>query len=215
MNFTFEKTDPSCFNILPIRFDEDPVQSLSTIGINFSALDAEVCNLGFSATNIWNPLYTDFEVSSGDWDSVFDTVQSFSACWQSTYTTVRDLSAAWLTPISIIYPSVFASGDFDKDIILGWVISNFPVEQGGCINYLNGQRMKVFSLEHSNRDQAITARCNAKVRVTWIGIGTITRTCGCTCKPTTVNCPDRYVNSVRGIEFIVEDGQWVYLQDIY
>ena len=218
MNVTFEKIDPSCFNILPIRFSEDPVQSLSTIGINFSALDAEICNLGFSATNLWNPLYTEFVDNSGNWDSVYNTVHDFSACWQSTFTTVRDLSAAWLSPITIIYPSIFNPGDFDQSVITSWVQTNFPVSQGNCINYLNGQRMKVFSLEYKVSKQDITARCNANGGVSiikWIGIGQILSTCGCNCSPVTVSSSDRYVNQIRGIEYIVTNGVWVYLQDIY
>lgn len=218
MNFTFSKIDPSRYNILPIRRDECPEQSLSTIGINFSALDAELCNIGFSAENYWNPMYTQFSTNSSSWNSVFNTIASNSACWQSTYLTVSQLSAAWLSPITILYPSVFEESSFNRTTIENWVKDNFPVTQGGCVNYLNGQIMKIFTLEYAVKEQAVTCRCNAtqgKLNVRWIGIGAIPINCGCSCKAGSVMCPDKFVKKVLGIEMIVDDGEWIYLRDVY
>ena len=118
--------------------------------------------MSFSAENVWNPLYNDFEANSASWDSVFNTVNSFSACWQSTYTTVKTLSTAWLSPISIVYPGVFGDATeyngTTNDSFVSWVNSSFPVSQGGCINYLDGQRLKLFSLGRSYSNQTITGK---------------------------------------------------------
>ena len=218
MNFTFTKVDPSCYNVLPIRWDECPEQSLSTIGINFSALDAETCNLGFSAENVWNPLYTEFSTNSALWNSVFTTVNSFSACWQSTYNTVQSMSAAWISPITIIYPNIFAPATYSKVAVTAWIAANFPVSQGGCVNYLNGQVMKVFSTEYAQSQQNRTGRCKRNYQpgiITYIGNNKKKVQCGCSCVPKPVTCKDKYINRVYGIELVVVNGGWVYLRDIY
>ncbi len=218
MNFTFEKLDSSCFNILPLSWNECPKETLSTIGINFSALDAEVCNLSFSAENFWNPLYSDFVSNSANWNSVFTTVRDNSSCWQSTYITVRELSASWLSPMTIIYPSVFAQDVNGQSVIEDWIKTNFPISQGNCVNYLNGQLMKVFSLEYATENQQFSCSCRSnggRVNVRFIGIGTIPVNCGCSCSPGSVNCPDKFVKKVLGFQFVVANGEWVYNGDVY
>lgn len=167
MNFNFTKIDPDCFNILPLRWNECPMATLSTIGFNFSALDAEVCNLGFSATNIWNPLYTEFVENSANWDSVYLTVQENSAKWQSSYMTVRTLSAGWMSPITIMYPYPVATSYFSSSTITSWAAANFPVFNGSCRNYLEGQIMRVFSLDYYTVSQSIPATCYSSGTYFW------------------------------------------------
>lgn len=218
MNISFSKIDPTCYNILPIDWEECPEASLSTIGVNFSALDAEICNLTFSANNYWNPLYTAVSDNSGDWDAVFNLVSENSACWQSTYLTVMETSGAWLTPISIVYPEVIQKDTYNTGTILEWVKSNFPISQGGCINYLNGQILKVFTLKYAISYQSITCNCTSNggtIAVAFIGIGARYVSCGCSCTPGRVNASDRYVDTVEGMEVVVENGEWVFLREIY
>lgn len=218
MNVTFTKLDPTCYNILPIRWDECPEASLSTIGINFSALDAEICNLSFSATNYWNPLYTSFVANSGAWQSVYTVVRDNSACWQSAYLTVKTLSASWLTPLSVIYPETIKSDEYTTATISNWVVENFPIEQGGCVNYVNGQKMRVFTLRYAIEYQDITCRCASQggsASVRFIGIGTRTVSCGCGCSPGRVKATDRYTSDVMGIEMVVQGGAWVYFRNLY
>lgn len=219
MNINFTKIDPTCYNIIPIKEDECPQDSLSTIGINFSALDAEICNLSYSAINYWNPLYTLFEENSGDWDAVYNTVKDNSACWQSTYVTVLESSAYWLTPISVVYSSTFQKDTTNLDTtILAWVKDNFPVEQSGCLNYLNGQRLRVFVLKYAIEQQTSTCNCTASggvAKIRFIGIGSRSINCGCSCKPGRINASDRYVDSVAGYEYVVTNKVWTYLGTIY
>lgn len=216
MDIVLEKLDPSYFNTLPIRWDEDPVQSLSTINFNFSALDTTLCNLEFSANNVWNPLFTDFSSNSGKWDSVFTTVQENSGCWQSTYATVRTLSGSWLNDISVIYPSVVFG--LDRPTITSWLRTNFPVTVGNCVNYLNGQIMNVFILQYSIATQKRTVRCNSRggVKVVPCGGGSSrTINCGCSCNKRVIRITDTYVGKVNGLKYIVDGFNWTYVEDLY
>lgn len=216
MSFTLEKEDPSIFNVLPINWDEDPVSSLSTINLNFSNLDTEICNLSFSADNFWNQMYTDYVANSGKWESMFTTVQTYSGCWQSTYTTVLETSAAWLTPLSVVYP--FPISSLNRPSILTWVENNFPVKTGDCVNYLNGQILNVFALEYTIAFQKQTVRCGTR------GGGSVTRqcggsnvtfNCGCQCRAETIKVNDRYTRAVRGLKYIVDEFDWSYVGDLY
>lgn len=202
MSFTFEKDDPSLFNVLPIRWDEDPVRSLSTINLNFDNLDTELCNISFSANNFWNELYTDFTANSGKWDSVFTTVQTYSAYWQSTYTTVSETSAAWLSPVTVIFPNPISS--LNRPAMLEWLQINFPAKTGSCVNYLNGQIMNVFALEYTIAFQKQTVRCGTRGGVV-----------GCQCRAETIKLNDRYTRAIRGLKYRVVGYTWEYVEDLY
>lgn len=218
MTISFSKLNPTCYNILPISWSEDPKTSLSTIGINFSALDTSLCNLYTSAENLWSPMFSVFQNVSANWESVYNTVISNSACWQSTYLTVRTLSAHWLTPITIVYPNVIKKADYSIASILTWVKSSFPISSQNCTNYINGQLLKVYTLRYAIEQQQITCRCAANggtIYINYIGAGSRPVQCNCTCTPGRVEVSDRYVDDIKGVEFIVQNGEWVYFKDLH
>jgi hypothetical protein len=216
MSFTLEKEDPSLFNILPIKWEEEPVTSLSTINLNFENLDTEICNISFSADNFWNSMYNDYVANSGKWESMYTTIQTYSACWQSTYTTVLETSAAWLSPISVVYPAPVSS--IIHPAILQWVEAAFPVKTGSCVNYLNGQVLNVFVLEYTVGLQKQTVRCGTR------NSGIVSKRCpggevikidsGCECRAETIKINDRYTRAVRGLKYVVSEFDWTYVGSI-
>lgn len=226
------KIDPSIFNILPIKWEEEPSDSLSSININFLSLDAGVCNLELSGNNFWNPLYNDFNSGSAEWESLFSTVRDNSACWSSTYNTVRTLSSRWSSPVSIIYP--FPINSVNPTTFSAWVIRNFPVRTGTCINYTEGQEFFLFIKEWDERIQRIEGDCEKKLKnqgpdlkcisavMTYNPIppnwGGYKKHCDklYKCKNRgALKFKDRYTSRVRGLRFVVENGQWVYKNLMY
>jgi hypothetical protein len=200
MSVTLEKDNPAIFNILPIRWEEDPVTSLSTINLNFENIDTEVCNLGFSAHNIWNKLYDDVQEYSDSWNSAFTTIQTFSGCWQSTYTTVSTASAGWLCPITVVFPTIITTY-LSHTPYLSWLRLVFPTRVGTCVNYLNGQVLYLYIMTQTFRNQQQTIRC---------GVANPTNCAKFRCNPKNIRIKDRYVNYTVGLEFTVVDGIWTY-----
>lgn len=236
MSFTLQKEDPSKFNILPIRWEEDPVESLSTINLNFENLDTEICNLSFSAENFWNPLYTEFQENSAKWESIFTTVSTYSSCWQSTYTTVLEFSGGWLSPITIMYP--IPVGNIDINFLTNWVRTSFPVRRGGCLNYLNGQELYLYALEFAIARQNINSNAGKFtfdfdvspqfwnkqrspnrftrspnnpniINVRCIG-NLFPLVIRGKCSRGFVRVTDRYTKAARGFRYKVENFQWIY-----
>lgn len=204
MSITLEKNNPAIFNILPIKWDESPVSSLSTINLNFESLDTEICNLGFSATNIWNKIYDYTESKSESWDSAFTTLETFSGCWESTYTTVANSSAGWLCPITILYPAIISTY-LTPSSYLGWLKLVFPTKNGTCVNYLNGQRLFLYINHQSIKHQLLKVSC------------TVRNPSGCMkfrCNPKNLKIKDRYISGTIGLEFLVSGGQWTFVKRI-
>lgn len=232
MDIVLEKKNHSMFNVLPIGWNEDPVDSLSTININFESLDTVVCNLEYSATNIYNPLYNDFREASGSWDSVYDTINENSACWQGAYNTVRTLSAMWTSPISVIYP--FPLTSVSPEIFTNWINSFFPVKTGTCINYLEGQEFFLFLLQYAEASQKLKLTCKKEMvddaedlkcistPITYLPQGNdwggyrwfCNKLFRCSAGKT-VTIKDRYTKSIRGIKFVVEGETWSNMGLIY
>lgn len=207
------KPDSSCSFVYPILEGEDIGGSLSSINYNFRQLDIQLCNYEYDVTNKWLPAYTYFSGTSSTLLDALTLFQSNSACWTETTSVVNELSSFWLKPITMVYPYPF-TGNTDISTIKAWLNENFPVQGGGCFNYIVGQQLYIFSPEYYSIDRKVS---DSK------GIGkqtvSFTYTCTCISKPTIrrtitkdVDCgtfnlelsvPDQFINTFTGIKFEV------------
>lgn len=230
MDSIFVKDDPSMFKVLPIEWEENPVDSLSTINLNFETLEDSICNLEYSATNFWEPLYNTYQKNSGKWDSMYSTVVNNSASWQGAYNTVEMFSGNWQSPICIVYPSILPS--IDQEVLRAWIDTNFPIVSNGAVNYLEGQQFFIFVTGWDVKIQFKNFTCKkyqtsfskelrriscvrypiAGVNNSYVGACRETVTCS---GGGPVKVEERYENKSYGFKYVVEDGVWKYKGDLY
>jgi hypothetical protein len=235
--------DPEINFTFPIFDMEFAGDSLDTINLNFQSLNNALSNITFSADAYWNPFFDQFNDKLADWDGAYTMVQEFSSCWNDAYTTVQTFSAAWLTPLTIVYPHPFNKDATSIGTMLTWVKSNFPVKTGSCINYLNGQKMYIYSMEYAVNNQVARSNCsfntaNLQFTLYYIenGSGKMTKTVPAkgssriyryglagvsfqgispnynTAAPTQdQKLTDKYIGEIVGIEFCVQNDEWVSL----
>lgn len=225
MSTPLEKIDPSMFNVLPIKWGEDPVNSLSTINLNFSALDVSVCNLEYSANNFWNPLYNDFNSGSAKWESIYDTVNQNSGCWESTNHTVRTLSGGWTSPLTIVYPYPLAS--INISTLTTFINVNFPIRTGSCLNYFVGQELLIFVMRWKQAVQKLDGSCTRietptpipciSKPIPWAPKVRDHCRAGIRCTPSAdLELIDRYVSHNNGYKYIVNSSeQWEFSSSLY
>lgn len=213
------KPDSSCSFVYPILEGENIGDSLSSINFNFRQLDIQLCNYETDINEKWGPTFTYFSENSANIISAVTSFESNSACWREASTTVNELSAFWLKPITMVYPYPF-TGNTDISTIKAWLNENFPVQGGGCFNYIKGQQLFIFSPEYFSINRKVS---DSK------GVGkqtvSFTYTCSCIGKPTIrktikkdVDCgtlsvdlsvPDLFINKFTGIKFEVTDAlEW-------
>jgi hypothetical protein len=162
------KLNPCCILIKDIRECEDIGDSLPTIQFNFENLNAHVCDLELSATQIWDPTYTLVREASALWQNAASLVNQYASAWNNAWATVNAYSAAWLEPITVVYPTpVPFGGSVNVATILSWITTNFPIStapaansQCSVINHPAGQRMWVFVGKLTRAVQLIVATSN-------------------------------------------------------
>lgn len=227
-----QKDDPSMIKVLPINWDEEPVESLSTINYNFEELEKAICDLEFSAANYWDSVYSTYSANSGRWNSAYNTVRDNSANWQNTFTTVRETSGAWHGPISVIYPFPLAS--IDLPAITEWLNQNYPPISEGAVNYIEGQPFLLFIIGWTVSAEVKNHTCKrvktsysaeirriSCVRYAHVGGGILSYAPACreavTCKGSNnkVRVEDRHENRIYGFKFVVNKGVWVYKENLY
>lgn len=217
--------------VYPVMDYENIGDSLSSINYNFRVLDIYTCNFEYSATNIWNNIYTQFQNNSSGWVNASNVVKSNSSCWTNTYNTVRSLSSSWLKPISLIYPFPFDLEGSETSVISDvseWVNSTLPVYNGNCYNFVEGQELYIFTPMYSqiNRVYSETQTIGEKTVQVYCYCGCIGRgsysypavgTVDCGNTRFDVNIPDRVLQEFSGIKFVVDSSisKWVYQSSLY
>lgn len=213
------KPDASCSFVYPILEGENMGDSLSSINYNFRQLDIQMCNYESDILNKWGPTYTYFVENSANIISALSTFESNSACWADATTVVNELSSSFLKPITLVYPYPF-TGNTDIATIRAWLNENFPVTGGGCLNYVVGQQLYIFSPEYYSINRNVTDSKG-------VGKQTVefTYTCSCIGKPTIkktitkdvdcgtlsvdLNIPDQFINHFLGVKFEVTNAmEW-------
>ena len=208
----------NCDLVFPIIDTESIGNSLSSINLNFNALDYELCSIENRDDTTWNPAFTIFSENSAAWVNAFNIVKTNSACWIDTTSTVFETSGFWLKPISIVYPYPFPTST-DIAVVRAWVEDNFPILVGTCYNYIVGQELYVYCPEYTsiNRQSAASktgGTGNKTVRFTYkckcigkttTGVATQTVNCGTVALDLKVNVPDSFINKFVGIKFTVTD----------
>ncbi len=218
------KLDPTCSTTIPLASTWCVENSINILNYNFSALDVATCNLLTSAKNIFNPITTFIQTNSARFENVYTFLSETSAKIEGAATTVNMLSGFWLTPISIIYKDIFDSNCVQNDV-LTWVRANFPAKTGNCINYINGQKLYVFSLKYANLERKFTQSIVAtpehqecytyQVRVIRrIETRTECKTVASTFRDVEYTCFDKYINDVCGYEYCLVNGDWEFIQAI-
>lgn len=217
------KNDPNCSFIVPLASSWCVEDSIDTLNSNFSALDAETCNLTFSAIKM-DPMVTWFESNSSLLLDMMTFVNDMSAKIEGAATTVNTLSSFWLTPITIIYKNILDA--FSMETVRSWVNANFPQKTGNCVNYLNGQKMYVYSLKYAHLDRggvinvttpaytypfvSVTKPIGPKLIIKKTIMVTVPEK---TTSTTTV-CKDQYVGEIAGYELCMADGTWIYVRTL-
>lgn len=217
--------------VFPIGDYESIGDSLSSINYNFNALDVYTCNFEFSASNLWNTVYTMFNTNSASWVSVMNTVKSNSACWDNTFVTVKSLSAVWMKPISLVFPYVFSSeGDSNSIIseVTRWVNEALPIVSGACYNFIVGQELFIFTPQYKQINRILSQTkttgvktVKVKYAVNCIGAGTKSgyknASIDCGSQRLDIAVPDQFVDSFVGLKFVVEatSSRWVYDSTLY
>ncbi len=201
--------------VYPILETENIGYSLSSVNYNFRALDIAVCNQETQILEKWNPAYTVFSENSTRWIDSLNIFAQNSACWYDTATTVQEMSGFWLKPITMVYPYPF-TGNTDIATIRAWLVENFPIEGGGCFNYIVGQQFFIFSPEYFTINRTVSdskgvgkRTVNFTYTCTCIGKPTIRRTVkrdvDCGTYSLELNVPDQFINKFVGIKFEVTD----------
>ncbi len=217
------KIDPTCTITIPLASSWCVENSINILNYNFSALDVNTCNLLTSAKNIFDPITTFITTNSAKFENLFTYISQTSAKIEGAATTVNALSGAWLTPISIIYKDIF--DNCVQNDVLQWVRANFPARTGNCVNYINGQKLYIFSLKYANLERKFTQQVVAtpertecysyQVRVIRrIETRTECKVIPSTFKDVEYTCFDKYINDVCGYEYCLVGGQWEFIKAI-
>lgn len=217
--------------VYPVMDYENIGDSLSSINYNFRVLDIYTCNFEYSANNIWNNIYTQFQNNSSGWINSSNVVRNNSGCWTNTYNTVRSLSSSWLKPISLIYPFPFDLEGSETSVISDvseWVNATLPIYNGNCYNFVEGQELYIFTPMYSDinriysETQSIGEKtvqvvcycgCIGKGAYTYYNTGVVN--CGST--RFDINIPDRVLQEFSGMKFVVDSSisKWVYQSSLY
>jgi hypothetical protein len=126
--------------------------SLSSVNLNYITLEQETLNLQLTSTALWQFMQQYYiEFGSVIKDAV-NTVNSISSSLNTTVTVVQNNSAGWIKPISIIYPSIFYSGESQSTIlqvISSWVNQYYSYsifsENSIQPNYVQSQKLIVYA----------------------------------------------------------------------
>jgi hypothetical protein len=207
------KADPTCNFVYPVLAGENIGDSLSSINYNFRQLDIQQCNIETQVTQQWEPAFTVFSQNSANWIDASTAFSLNSSCWTDTSTVVQEMSGFWLKPITLVYPHPF-TGNTDIQTIRNWLVENFPVEGGGCFNYIVGQQFFIFSPEYYSINRKVSdSRGIGKQAVsfsytcTCISFPTVRRTVkkdvDCGTFNVELNVPDQFINKFVGIKFEV------------
>jgi hypothetical protein len=143
------KINPVVSFVFPLNHGECVGDSYETIRLNFNALDNAIANLSLSADAIWNPYGKYINENKTAMDQTIQLVGEMSACWDSTYETVAELSTAFLSPMSLVYPTIYPkAAEADENPIIAsiteWLNNTFVLMNGTCRNYIIGQTAYVF-----------------------------------------------------------------------
>lgn len=219
MSIEICKTDPNCSFVYPVLGGENIGDSLSSINYNFRQIDIQLCNQETDVLTDWQPTFNVFAENSASWISAMTIFETNSACWLDSATTVQEMSGFWLKPITMVYPYPF-TGNTDIATIRAWLVENFPIQGGGCFNYIVGQQFYIFSPEYYSINRIVSDSKG-------IGKQTVSFSYTCTCigKPTIrrtvqkdVDCgtyslelsvPDQFINKFVGLKFEVNSSfEW-------
>lgn len=218
-NITLCKINSACQITVPLLSTWCAEGSIDTLNFNFSAMDVATCNLLSSAVDYYDPFTTLVQDNSARLIGAVDWIDRYGDDVEATATTVQMLSSQWLTPISIIYKDILDS--HDEVTVRAWVNANFPQYTNNCINYINGQKMLVYSLKyaHIDRSNANSITVPGYVFNYKYTVRVITRiekrSIDVQVPPRVVEgsyaCVDQYVGDVVGYEYCLTNGVWSYL----
>lgn len=217
-NISLCKDDPDCQIAVPLLSSWCMEGSIDTLNFNLTALDTATCNLLYSAVNIYDPFTTIIQENSAKLIQASDWIEKYGDKVEGAATTVQMLSSQWLTPISIIYKDIL--DEYDEPTVRAWVNANFPQYTNNCLNYINGQKMLVYSLKyaHIDRKNSKKIRIPGYVYQYEYTVRVITRIekryQPIQIPPKTIDasytCQDQFVGDVVGYEYCLTNGVWNY-----
>lgn len=217
---TLCKVDPNCKLIVPLAPSWCVEDSIETLNYNLSALETQTCNLLLSAKQFYNPFTFFVQQNSAKILKSVAWIDDNGAKIEGAATTVQMLSSQWLTPISIIYKDILDG--FDESLVNTWINANFPQYTNNCINYINGQKMFVYSLKYAHilstgATQNVTipgytyiysynVRVITRLEARYIDIPVPAKTI------TVPNpCVDQYIGDVIGYQYCLTNGVWSFV----
>ena len=216
--------------VFPIPDTGNIGDSLSSINYNFETLDVYTCNFEFSASNIWNNIYTIVNDNSANWVDAMTTFSSNSGCWDETYTTVKNLSGMWLKPISLIYPYPFNIEGSEEQIIneiTTWVNQSLPVNSQTCVNFIVGQELFIFTPQYSQINKIFSQEKTTGTKTVQVSFNTyVIGRSFTSIKNVNVDCgsqrldieiSDQFVSNFTALKFIVNPAgsEWIYDSALY
>jgi hypothetical protein len=218
-NISLCKDDPNCQITVPLLSTWCLEDSIDTLNFNLTSLDVATCNLLYSAVNFYDPFTSIVQQNSAKFIQASDWIEQNGDKVEGAATTVNMLSSQWLTPISIIYKDVLDS--HDEATVRAWVNANFPQYFNNCLNYINGQKLFVYSLKyaHINRENTqkitvpgyvfnyqYTVRVISRVQVISTPVQVPPKVIDAS-----YTCQDQYVGDVIGYEYCLTNGTWNYI----
>lgn len=218
-NITLCKTNSACQITVPLLSTWCAEGSIDTLNFNLSALDVATCNLLSSAVDYYDPFTTVIQNNSARLIQAAEWIDLYGDDIEAAATTVQMLSSQWLTPISIIYKDILDS--HDEATVRAWVNANFPQYTNNCLNYINGQKMFVYSLKYAHINQPnnnsitvpgyvfnyeYTVRVITRLEKRKLAVQVPPRTI-----EGAYTCQDQYVGDVVGYEYCLTNGVWAYI----
>lgn len=218
-NISLCKNDPNCQITVPLLSSWCLEDSIDTLNFNLEALDVATCNLLFSATNYYDPFTTLVQQNSAKLIQASDWIDKNGDKVEGAATTVQMLSSQWLTPISIIYKDVLDS--HDEATVRNWVNANFPQYTNNCLNYINGQRLLVYSLKYAHITRSTSQKITVpgyiynyeyvvRVITRWQTVSNPIQVPAKVIDASYV-CQDQYVGDVVGYEYCLTNGTWNFI----
>lgn len=142
--------------------------SLSTVNLNYEALDTWITSVQLSAQNLWKPLVNYYQVKN----KLFKNAAAIGSLWKTSWdgctSQVQINSAKWLEPVVVFYPNVLTSNDLlpDQSVkpetyskITSWLNTNFsPTSSNNVTTYIQNQKAYVYALKQESATPISTVR---------------------------------------------------------
>lgn len=150
----FQKTNPTCSNVILIDENKCISSSVDILNQNFLNLDSILQDLksfddGVSQISLYDggpSFFSQYQTISADMLNTANNIKTINDNIDSAMLTVTNLSSTWLKPITLYYPQMFEIQYFidqysngTPDFLVGWIGQYFPPQDN-----IVGQKIKVY-----------------------------------------------------------------------